>query len=148
MGIWTNLNRLIDSKRTWVLSPDEVKVTWAALQVLLLVRMKSGVLVKSMSSFSWGGRVGGGRSKRRTWAKKLSVRWSSLKLLCSSSRSDWTSEDARDAMNFECVATIHYNFCCFLNHYEATYTATEHLNHLVICQAPNHFNLKGVDNRR
>ena len=47
-----------------------VSVTWFVVQVLLLVRIRSGVLVKSMSSFSWGCRVGAGRSNRRTWGEK------------------------------------------------------------------------------
>lgn len=38
--------------------------TWVVVQDLLLVRIRSGVLVKSMSSFSWG--CGAGRSNRRT----------------------------------------------------------------------------------
>lgn len=40
--------------------------TWLPVQVLLWVRIRSGVLVRSMSSFSWGCRAGGGRSSSRT----------------------------------------------------------------------------------
>ena len=62
-----------------------VSVTWFVVQVLLLVRIRSGVLVKSMSSFSWGCRVGAGRSNRRTWWEKgervrvMKIYWFPLK---------------------------------------------------------------------
>lgn len=48
----------------------EAAVTWVAVQDLLLVRIRSGVLVRSMSSFSGGCRVGAGRSSRRTCREK------------------------------------------------------------------------------
>lgn len=153
MGIWTNLNRLIDSKKDleviprWgesylsctaslIIGPDKVRGVGQVNEQLLLRRQGGWWKIQKENL----------REKNWVWDDHL---WS-----CSAAPADQTEQvmmqefDSGQQINFECVATIHYIFCCFLNHYEASYTATEHLNHLVICQAPNHFNLKGVDTRR
>lgn len=43
--------------------------TWVSVQLLVLLRIRSGVLVRSISSFSVGFGAGAGRSRRRTWGE-------------------------------------------------------------------------------